>query len=110
MENLLVGVLIVIILSNICSGLLRDNGRYNVHQEPPYEMNDFKSGISLTIDKHFISQKLDHFNPQNLRTWKMQYMENKIFSTHGEFYNNFVIEEKQLKLLVRWSNFHVCWW
>ena len=85
MEHVLVGVLIVISLANICLGFLRVAGRYNVHQEPPYATNDFKSSLALTVDKHFISQKIDHFNAQNLRTWKMQYMENKIFFTYGEF-------------------------
>ena len=61
MEHVLVGVLIVISLANICLGFLRVAGRYNVHQEPPYATNDFKSSLALTVDKHFISQKIDHF-------------------------------------------------
>lgn len=85
MNYLLVGVTFVICFTNICSGFLKVPGRYNVHQEPPYEINDFKSSLASLVDKHFISQKIDHFNNRNLRTWKMQYMENKIFFTHGEF-------------------------
>ncbi|CAO1422812.1 unnamed protein product [Diamesa serratosioi] len=82
-EHLLVGVSIVLSLIHLCLGFLGSTSRYNVHQEPPYEMNDFKSALALTVDKHFISQKVDHFNAQNLRTWKMQYMENKRFFTDG---------------------------
>lgn len=85
MECLLVGVIFVSSLTSICSGFLNVASKYNVHQEPPYEINDFKSSLALIVDKHFISQKIDHFNNQNLRTWKMQYMENKLFFTHGEF-------------------------
>lgn len=84
-EHFLAVVLIILSVTQMCLGFLRFSDRYNVHQEPPYEKNDFKSTLALTVDKHFISQKIDHFNAQNLRTWKMQYMENKLFFTHGEF-------------------------
>jgi hypothetical protein len=56
---------------------------YNVHEEPPIDIDDYKSTISFVVKEKWISQKLDHFNG-NSRVWNMRYLENDRFYQPSE--------------------------
>lgn len=57
---------------------------YNRHEEPHSESDDFKSEIKFMIKEKWIEQKLDHFNADDKRTWKMRYLENDRFFKPGK--------------------------
>lgn len=75
----------------LISGALGFNGLtslYNTHEEPPIDSDDYKSTIGFTSKEKWITQKLDHFNPQDSREWEMRYLENDRFLQPGERENN----------------------
>lgn len=52
-----------------------------LHREPPPPPPQPLSVDAVTT--HFFDVRLDHFNPQETRTWRMRYMANDQFYTAG---------------------------
>lgn len=57
---------------------------YNTHEEPYMDSDEYKSTIPFTVTEKWIQQKLDHFDSENAREWKMRYLENSRFFKPGE--------------------------
>lgn len=57
---------------------------YNTHEEPPVDLDDYKSAIKFTVKEKWIEQKLDHFNEEDSRVWMMRYLKNDRFFQPGE--------------------------
>lgn len=55
---------------------------YNTHEEPRLIGDDFKIGFAPK--EKWITQKLDHSDPNNQMEWKMRYFENDVFHEAGE--------------------------
>lgn len=56
---------------------------YNTHDEPPIDVDDYKSIIQFTVKEKWIQQKLDHFNEVDSKDWSMRYLENDRFFQAG---------------------------
>jgi pimeloyl-ACP methyl ester carboxylesterase len=67
-----------------CSAFNGFTSLYNTHEEPPIDVDDYKSTTIVTVREKWIQQKLDHFNPQDSREWKMRYFQNDRFLRSGE--------------------------
>lgn len=60
-----------------------DTRHGNLHDEPELIVDLRKSLSSVIVEDKWITQKLDNFNPLDLRTWQMRYMENTEFQQPG---------------------------
>lgn len=81
---------------------------YNSHEEPPIDVDDYKSEIGFSVKEKWIEQKLDHFNPLDARKWKMRYLENERFLQDGRK-QQMRKEKVKETFTCRWTNFCLHW-
>ena len=55
---------------------------FNVNREPPVDKTAKINPLEI-VETKWIEQRLDHFNPQDRRTWQMRYMENNYYYHEG---------------------------
>lgn len=77
-------IALVFCSAEICWGFFGYTRKFNTHDEPliPHQQRVF-SVIPKVIQEKYIEQRLDHFNPQDNRTWNMRYFVNDAHSTPG---------------------------
>lgn len=58
--------------------------KFNTHEEPPIDVDGYKSTFPFMVKEKWIRQKLDHFNAENSKDWNMRYLENDQFFQPGK--------------------------
>ena len=58
------------------------NNKYRLNKEPPLDTSAVYDEEVVVLIK-WITQRLNHFNPQDNRTWEMRYMENNHYLQDG---------------------------
>jgi Serine carboxypeptidase S28 len=80
----------------------------NLHEEPPIDLDDFKSTVKVTVRERYFDQTLDHFDESSSKVWPMRYFENDRFFQQGE--KEKIVITRKLKIILRWTDFHLSWW
>lgn len=57
--------------------------KYKLHREPPFDVNQAEANKDENVETLWMTQPLNHFDPQDDRTFKMRYMENKEYLVDG---------------------------
>lgn len=68
-------VFVIILCVNLVSSLFGYTHKYNTHLDPAVPPTNRNLAPYDSPEEKYIEQKLDHFDPQNSRTWKMRYFE-----------------------------------
>lgn len=56
--------------------------RYRLHREPPLDKYA-RINPAEVVETKWIEQPLNHFDPQDTRSWQMRYLENREFLQDG---------------------------
>ena len=75
---------ILLCFADVCWGFFGFTRKFNTHDEPfiPHTKR-LLLAQPKAISENYIEQQLDHFNPQNHRTWRMRYFANDEHQTPG---------------------------
>jgi hypothetical protein len=57
--------------------------KYKLHREPPFDVNQAEANKDEVVETLWMTQPLNHFDPQDERTYQMRYMENKEYLIEG---------------------------
>lgn len=82
--KLLFGLLALVALAQASKRFTKAD-RYmkqNLHREPPIVKYAIFNAAEI-VETKWIEQRLNHFDPQDLRVWNMRYMENNFFLQNG---------------------------
>lgn len=71
----LTGIWIFLTVVQFVSAFFGWTKHTNTHQEPQVQVLKKCCGSLAVPDEKWITQKLDHFNPQDMRKWNMRYYE-----------------------------------
>lgn len=67
--------------SFVKTGLDKKNSKYWLNKEPP--IDKYAAFDDVDIEEKWIEQRLNHFDPQDGRTWNMRYLENSAYLRDG---------------------------
>lgn len=63
------------------NGLDKKNSKYRLNREPPIDTTATFDDVE--VETKWIEQRLNHFDPQDERTWNMRYLENGAYLQNG---------------------------